>query len=109
MDGFNKSDARDSLPEPDRADLVPHDTRSLLTPRFQRSEVLGFLAGFGTTFAAVADLVAMLRRRSSAGMNPRMFAFGNAGGLVDILRLGVRVQEKDPRSAQAENRRPKNN
>lgn len=55
-------------------DLAPHDTRSLLIPRFQRSEVFGFLAGFGTTFAAVPDLVAMLRRRSSAGINPRMAA-----------------------------------
>ena len=54
--------------------LVPHDTRSLLIPRFQRSEIFGFLAGFGTTFAAVPDLVAMLRRRSSTGMNPRMAA-----------------------------------
>ena len=55
-------------------DLVPHDTRSLLVPRFQLSEIFGFLAGFGTTFAAVPDLVTMLRRRSSAGMNPRMAA-----------------------------------
>ena len=55
-------------------DLVPHDTRSLLIPRFLRSEVFGFVAGFGTTFAAVPDLIAMLRRRSSAGMNPRMAA-----------------------------------
>jgi uncharacterized protein with PQ loop repeat len=55
-------------------DLVPHDTRSLLIPSFHRSEVLGLLAGFGTTFAAVPDLVAMLKRRSSAGMNPRMAA-----------------------------------
>lgn len=54
--------------------LVPHDTQSLLVPRFHRSEVFGFVAGFGTTFAAVPDLVAMLRRRSSAGMNPRMAA-----------------------------------
>jgi MtN3 and saliva related transmembrane protein len=54
-------------------DLV-HDTRSLLIPRFQRSEVFGFLAGFGTTFAAVPDLIGMLRRRSSVGMNPRMAA-----------------------------------
>ena len=54
--------------------LVPHDTQSLLIPRFHRSEVFGFVAGFGTTFAAVPDLVAMLRRRSSAGMNPRMAA-----------------------------------
>jgi uncharacterized protein with PQ loop repeat len=54
--------------------LVPHDMPSLLDPKFQRSEVVGVLAGFGTTFAAVPDLVAMLRRRSSAGMNPRMAA-----------------------------------
>jgi len=53
-------------------DLVIRDTSSLLVPRFQRSEILGLLAGFGTTFAAVPDLVAMLKRRSSAGMNPRM-------------------------------------
>jgi MtN3 and saliva related transmembrane protein len=55
-------------------ELAIHDTSSLLLPRFQRSEVMGILAGFGTTFAAVPDLVAMLRRRSSAGMNPRMAA-----------------------------------
>jgi MtN3 and saliva related transmembrane protein len=55
-------------------DLVLHDTPSLLDPRFQRSEVVGIVAGFGTTFAAVPDLVAMLKRRSSAGMNPRMTA-----------------------------------
>jgi len=55
-------------------DLVPHDTQSLLSPKFRRSEILGFVAGLGTTFAAVPDLVAMLRRRSSAGMNPRMAA-----------------------------------
>ena len=54
--------------------LVPHDTKSLLIPKFQRSEVVGFVAGFGTTFAALPDLVAMLRRRSTAGMNPRMVA-----------------------------------
>jgi MtN3 and saliva related transmembrane protein len=54
--------------------LVPRDTRSMLVPRFQRSEIVGLVAGFGTTFAAVPDLIAMLRRRSSAGMNPRMAA-----------------------------------
>lgn len=52
--------------------LVVHDTASLLVPRFQRSEVVGLVAGFGTTFAAVPDLIAMLRRRSSKGMNPTM-------------------------------------
>jgi uncharacterized protein with PQ loop repeat len=55
-------------------DLVPRDVSTLLVPRFRRSEILGFVAGFGTTFAAVPDLVAMLRRKSSAGMNPRMAA-----------------------------------
>jgi MtN3 and saliva related transmembrane protein len=54
--------------------LVPQDTRSLLIPSFQRSEIFGFMAGLGTTFAAVPDLVAMLRRRSAVGMNPRMAA-----------------------------------
>ena len=54
--------------------LTPHDTKSLLVPRFQRSEVVGVVAGFGTTFAALPDLIAMLRRRSTAGMNPRMVA-----------------------------------
>jgi MtN3 and saliva related transmembrane protein len=55
-------------------DLVPHDVKSLVVPRFQRSELVGLLAGFGTTFAAVPDLFSMLKRRSSAGMNPRMAA-----------------------------------
>jgi uncharacterized protein with PQ loop repeat len=55
-------------------DLVPHDPRSVLFARFQRSEIVGFIAGFGTTFAALPDLVAMLKRRSSAGMSPRMAA-----------------------------------
>jgi uncharacterized protein with PQ loop repeat len=55
-------------------DLVPHDVSSLLIPSFRRSEIVGLVAGFGTTFAAVPDLVAMLRRRSSKGMNPRMAA-----------------------------------
>ncbi len=54
--------------------LLVTDTQSLLAPRFTRSEVLGLIAGFGTTFAAVPDLIAMLRRRSSAGMNPKMAA-----------------------------------
>jgi MtN3 and saliva related transmembrane protein len=56
------------------AGLVPHDTKSLLVPSLQRSEIVGVVAGFGTTFAAMPDLIAMLRRRSSVGMNPRMAA-----------------------------------
>jgi uncharacterized protein with PQ loop repeat len=55
-------------------DLVPHDVPSLLSPRLHRSEIVGLLAGFGTTFAAVPDLLAMLKRRSSEGISPRMAA-----------------------------------
>jgi uncharacterized protein with PQ loop repeat len=51
-----------------------HDTASLLLRTFQRSEIVGLIAGFGTTFAALPDLLGMLKRRSSAGMNPRMAA-----------------------------------
>ena len=64
-------------------DLV-HDTRSLLVPRFQRSEIFGFVAGLGTTFAVLPDLISMLRRRSSAGMNPRMAAIVGAFQIVWI-------------------------
>lgn len=35
-------------------------------------EIIGFVAGFGTTFAALPDLIAMLKRRSTQGMNPTM-------------------------------------
>lgn len=49
-----------------------HDSTSLLAPTLHRSEFVGLVAGLGTTFAALPDLLAMLRRRSSAGMNPRM-------------------------------------
>ena len=38
------------------------------------TQIVGFVAGFGTTFAALPDLIAMLKRRSSVGMNPRMAA-----------------------------------
>src|SRR5215831_7232493 len=43
------------------ADLVPRDTSSLFIPRLHRSEIFGFLAGLGTTCAAVPDLIAMLK------------------------------------------------
>lgn len=52
----------------------PRDVQSLLIPTFHRSEIIGFVAGVGTTFAAVPDLVAMVRHRSAAGINPRMAA-----------------------------------
>ena len=54
------------------AELALPDEKSLLFPSFQRSEIVGIVAGFGTTFAALPDLIAMLKRRSSKGMNPRM-------------------------------------
>jgi len=53
---------------------IPHDAQSLLIPTFHRSETFGFVAGLGTTFAGLPDLLAMLKRRSSVGMNPRMAA-----------------------------------
>jgi MtN3 and saliva related transmembrane protein len=59
---------------PETSDFFPRDTQSLLFSSFKRSEIFGLVAGFGTTFAAMPDLIAMLRRRSSAGMNPRMAA-----------------------------------
>src|SRR6476660_4899735 len=59
-------------------ELAIPDTASLLFPGFRRSEVIGFLAGFGTTFAALPDLIAMFKRRSSQGMNPRMAAIMGA-------------------------------
>jgi MtN3 and saliva related transmembrane protein len=57
-----------------RQNLTPHHTELLLKPTIELSEIVGFLAGLGTTFAAVPDLVAMLKRQSSVGMNPRMGA-----------------------------------
>jgi len=63
-------------------DMAPRDTQSLFIPRLQRSELFGFLAGLGTTFASVPDLVAMLRHRSSAGIKPRMAAIT---GMFQIL------------------------
>src|SRR5690242_7495013 len=62
--------------------LTIQDTSSLLVPHLQRSEIVGIVAGFGTTFAAMPDLVSMLKRRSSAGMNPRMAAIM---GIFQIL------------------------
>ena len=53
---------------------LAQDRSSMFVPSLMRSEIFGFVAGFGTTFAAMPDLFAMLRRRSSAGMNPRMAA-----------------------------------
>ena len=63
-------------------ELAIEDPASLLLPRFRRSEVVGFVAGLGTTFAALPDLIGMLKRRSSKGMNPRMAAIMGAFQIV---------------------------
>jgi hypothetical protein len=65
--------------------LTLQDVQSLLVPRLMRSEIFGFLAGFGTTFAALPDLVSFPRRRSSAGYEPANG--GNHGRLPDALVL----------------------
>jgi uncharacterized protein with PQ loop repeat len=50
------------------------DTEKIVKSDVDLPEIVGLVAGFGTTFAAFPDLLAMLRRRSSEGMNPRMGA-----------------------------------
>jgi MtN3 and saliva related transmembrane protein len=35
-------------------------------------ELIGLIAGFGTTFASLPDLFVMLKKRSRQGINPRM-------------------------------------
>lgn len=62
-------------------DWAVRDTSSLLFPRFQRSEIVGLVAGFGTTFAAVPDLIRMFKRRSSRGINPTM------AGIMGVFQI----------------------
>ena len=40
------------------------DTDKIIKSEVDLPEIVGILAGFGTTFAAFPDLLAMLRRRS---------------------------------------------
>ena len=54
------------------------DTERIIKSHVDLPEIVGIVAGFGTTFAAFPDLLAMLRRRSSEGMNPRMGAIMGA-------------------------------
>ena len=44
----------------------------MFSSAFSLQDIVGFAAGLGTTFAALPDLVAMLKRRSSRGVHPRM-------------------------------------
>lgn len=57
---------------------LAQDAQSLIHSSLRRSDIVGFVAGLGTTFAALPDLIAMLKRRSSKGMNPRMAAIMGA-------------------------------
>jgi MtN3 and saliva related transmembrane protein len=50
------------------------NTEKLVKSDVELKEIIGLVAGFGTTFAALPDLIAMLKRRSSLGINPRMGA-----------------------------------
>ena len=54
------------------------DTDKIVRSDTDLPEIVGIIAGFGTTFAAFPDLLAMIRRRSSEGMNPRMGAIMGA-------------------------------
>ena len=66
-------------------DLVAGDPSSLLFPGLHRSELFGLVAGAGTTFAALPDLIGMIRRRSHAGMNPRMAAITGVFQIVWVF------------------------
>jgi uncharacterized protein with PQ loop repeat len=74
-------------------ELAVRDAGGLLSPEFPLKEVVGFVAGFGTTFAAVPDLIAMFRRRSSEGMNPRMAAILTVFQLVWVY-YGLLIQSR---------------
>ena len=66
-------------------DLVPHDTQSLLIPSFRRSEILGFVAGFRTTFAALPDFFGDVQTSVKCGDEPKND--GNPWHLSDPLGL----------------------
>jgi MtN3 and saliva related transmembrane protein len=59
-----------------------HDAMNLFSSTSISADAVGFVAGFGTTFAALPDLIGMLKRRSSAGMNPRM------AGILGLFQVG---------------------
>ena len=57
------------------------DPSSILFGGFQRSEIMGIVAGFGTTFAGLPDLIKMFRKRSSQGINPTM------AGIMGVFQI----------------------
>jgi len=58
------------------------------------TQIIGFAAGFGTTFAALPDLIAMLKRRSSVGMNPRMAAIMGTFQILWVI-YGVSIGSRN--------------
>ena len=56
-------------------------------------DIIGFVAGFGTTFAAMPDLIAMLKRRSCQGMNPTMAAIMGTFQIVWVY-YGILVDSR---------------
>ena len=56
-------------------------------------DIIGFVAGFGTTFAALPDLIAMLKRRSCEGMNPTMAAIMGTFQIVWVY-YGILVDSR---------------
>jgi uncharacterized protein with PQ loop repeat len=58
------------------------------------TQIIGFVAGFGTTFAALPDLIAMLKRRSSVGMNPRMAAILGTFQILWVI-YGVSIASRN--------------
>ncbi len=92
-------------------DLIIRDTSSLLIPRFHRSEILGFVAGFGTTFAGRTRLTRNAQAAVKRGDEPEDGGYhrrlSNRLGLlrfVDCFAAGDRL-ERDRGSDQFRQRR----
>lgn len=56
-------------------------------------DIIGFVAGFGTTFAAMPDPIAMLKRRSCQGMKPTMAAIMGTFQIIWVY-YGVLVESR---------------
>jgi hypothetical protein len=66
---------------------VPRDTKSLLFPKFQRSEIVGLVAGFGTTFAAPARFSHYAQTAFKQGYEPEDGGYhGTISNYLDLLR-----------------------
>jgi hypothetical protein len=85
---------------------VPHDTENLLVPRFLHSEIVGLLAGLGTTFAAVPDLVEMLKRRTIPVIREAQGSLPNCAHWVRLIAREGRGFGSDAEWALASGRVP---